>query len=102
MFHKDHTKHKVFYSRQTHTQPNENKAGITNSLKALKEQNDELKKSIADKNSELTNIKNNIAKNSSTNWELPTFGNSTQFKADEVLILCSQFGGLEDGDFEIF
>ena len=81
---------------------NENKAGITSSLKALKEQNDELKKSIADKNSELTNIKNNIAKNSSTNWELPTFGNSTQFKADEVLILCSQFGGLEDGDFEIF
>lgn len=81
---------------------NENKAGITSSLKALKEQNDALKKSIADKNSELTTIKNNIAKNSSTNWELPTFGTENSFKAEEVLILCSQFGGLEDPDFENF
>ena len=74
----------------------------TDNLAGLNEQKDSLTESIKSSKEKLENIKKLASQNNATNFPLPTFGNETTFKAEEVLILCSQFGGLEDSDFDIF
>ena len=74
----------------------------TDNLAELNEQKTSLTESIKNKKEKLENVKKLASQNKATDFPLPSFGDQTAFKADEVLILCSQFAGLEDSDFDIF
>ena len=70
------------------------KLEFSTQLSKLKKQKDELQKEITSNKEKLSEIKN--LQNTTRNFDLPTFGENTSYKSEEVLILCTSYGGIDD------
>ena len=79
----------------------EQKPSLTAQINAIQTQKEDIlsqKETITQK---LESI-NKLCTSSNTNAPIPTFGNVTSFKPEEVLILCSNFSGLASENWNTF